>query len=244
MHLLKLTLLTAIISTTAIANSAMVFPQRAILDSQTRTANFKVVNPSNKVSLYTIDLVDRVQSDSGRTSVSADYDKSAKANLVYTPRKSIKLEKNGKKPIRVKLKKYAEMADGEYRTYLNIVTDNPNKETPDGYAVSVRTGIQLPIIIRKGKLSATADITDVKLKDNKVDVSLMREGTRSIFGNIKITQNGKTLGEAKNVSVFVESNHATYSVDTNGLVKNQPISVTFTEEKSSGAIKLEKAFTL
>jgi hypothetical protein len=244
MRLFNIGLITALITTVTLANSAMVFPQRAILDSQNRTANFKVINPSSRTSQYKIDIIDRIQNNEGRTETVDIYEFSAKQNIVYSPRKTIKLEENEKKPIRIKLKKYADLADGEYRSYLNIVTDNADKSKPEGYAVAVRTGIQLPVIIRKGNLTATASLASAKLDSGKVAVTLHREGTRSIFGDIIIRQNGVIIGESKSVAVYVESNNAMYKVNTKDINPLQPISVTFTEEENSGEIEIEKDFTL
>lgn len=243
-QILKKTILAAILTlttTSVLANSAMVFPQRVILDEQNRTGNFKVVNPKNTNTTYEISLVDRSQQPSGRTIVSDDFEMTAKNNIKYSPRKTIKLSKNGKKPIRVKLSKYSELEDGEYRTYLNIIT-KPNNKKNEGYAVETRTGIQLPIIIRKGNLKAKLEIQNAVFQNGKVDVTLSKKGNRSVYGTITIKQNNKTIGLIKSTAVYPESETATYSVKTENLNPNHTWKVTFSEADESGNIKASKTF--
>jgi len=243
MKLLKI-LLAITISSTVIANSAMIFPQRAILDEKSKTSSFKVINTSDVNVKYQISIIDRVQEDSGKTFVTDNYQFSAKKHLTFSPRKSIKLAKHGKKPIRIKLKNYGALKDGEYRSYLSVITDNDQPDDVVGYKVGVKTGIQLPIIIRKGKLSATAKIKKAEMKDGKINVTLNREGTRSIFGDINITQDEKELGFIKGVAVFVESNTATYTVTAKELDINKEFTITFKESEESGDISITQKITL
>lgn len=237
-----ITLIALLLSPLALANHAMVFPQRAILYEQKRIANFKVINRSNDKVRYKISILDRIQDSSGRTKVTEDFTNSAKNNIIFSPRRAISLGKNGKKPIRIKLKNYAALADGEYRSYLQIRTDST--ESTEGYKVQLKIGTHIPIIIRKGNLQAQASIEEIKQLNGKLYITLGREGNRSIFGNITVINNGKIIGEIKSAAVYPESNTATYSLKLDQQPTGANITVKFTEDESSGNASASKAFTL
>lgn len=235
------TSLLAILSFNTLANSAMIFPQRAILDESNKSASFKVINPQNKQTTYAISLVDREQDNSGSTTLVEDFEMSAKDFLRYTPRRTITLDKNDKKPIRIKLSNFGALEDGEYRSYLNVVT-SPSKPSQEGYTVQMRTGIQLPLIIRKGELNATLTLSSEEA-DNKINVTLHREGNRSIHGDITIKQNNKQIGFAKSTAIYPEAQTATYSVPVEKFNKSEPYTVEFKESEESGDITINQLFT-
>lgn len=235
------TSLLALLSFNSFANSAMIFPQRAILNESNKSASFKVINPLDKKTTYSISLVDRVQDNSGSTTLVENYDQSAKDFLRYTPRKKVTLDKNGKKPIRIKLSNFGALKDGEYRSYLNIVT-KPNSPLQEGYSVQMRTGIQLPIIIRKGDLNAKLTLSSTPTSD-KINVTLHREGNRSIHGDITIKQNNEQIGFAKSTAIYPEAQTAIYSIPVSNFNKSEPYNVEFIESKESGNITVSQLFT-
>ena len=110
--------------------------------------------------------------------------------------------------------------------------------------MGLRTGIQLPVIIRKGKLTANASIGKVTYENGEIKIQLKRDGNRSIFGDLEILQNGESLGKAKGVAVFVESPTAIYGIKTNKLNKTQPLEIRFIESENSGDISISKTITL
>lgn len=235
----KTLLLATLLSTitfNALASSAMIFPQRAFLDSQNRTANFKIVNTKDMKTKYTIEMSQLIQVETGATRPLKEGESIPPAhnNIKYTPRKSIVLDKNDKKPIRLKTVKYGELADGEYRSYLKIITAEANPEAVKGYKVEVRTGIQLPIVIRKGNLTATAGIEDIQVRDNRATFKLTRSGTRSIFGDITITQDSKQIGKSNGAAVYTELNSINMSVPLSDHNPLLPITVSFEEDEMSG----------
>lgn len=91
------------------------------------------------------------------------------------------------------------MADGEYRSHLYFKTIP--KEQQEVVSTSIKSnetsfslipvyGLSIPLIIRKGRLSATAEISDATIvKDstnNKVNISISRTGGNSLYGDISI----------------------------------------------------------
>jgi hypothetical protein len=70
------------------------------------------------------------------------------------------------------------------------------------------TGITLPVIVRAGNLSATGAITEARaVRSNggiKVDLTLTRDGNRSLYGDFDFTCGGQVAHQVRGIAVYTE----------------------------------------
>ena len=216
----------------------MVFPKRVILHERHRHDSFLLSNTSSGEMHFDIRFLDRVQEPNGITTETDTYVYSASRVLKYSPRKRLYMPADGSKAIRMMVTKFGTLADGEYKSYLSILGK-------DSVANSVAVRLNLPVIVRKGKLHASADFGQVTLAEHAVLVELKRQGNRSIFGDITIRQEQKVVGQLKKIAVYRESEKITLRVNLKeGVSAKGNINVEFVEDENSGNIVVTKTVTL
>lgn len=227
------------------ANSVMVFPKRAILDSHNRYATFSIHNPSDRDVQYNISFVDRLQTEDGMTHLTESFSYSAQKNLRYSPRKKVMVKSRGKKTIRVKSTKLGQLADGEYRTYLNIHADKAQSaQEGDVKQSAVSMSFHLPVLLRKGKTHATAELGEITQAGNALLIELKKQGNRSIYGSVIITQDDAVIASVKGIAVYAESEKITINLPIKEGVILKNFTVEFIEDESSGKIKASKTITI
>jgi hypothetical protein len=116
------------------------------------------------------------------------------------PRK-VTLAPNQPQVIRLQFIKKADMADGEYRSHLyfrsekNYQPKGMNQKLDSNLmAVSITPifGISIAVIIRVGKLSANASLSDFKVEPSADSIPVLkfvvhREGNMSLYGDFLVT---------------------------------------------------------
>jgi hypothetical protein len=182
-----------------------IFPKRVELDARQRTFTVSVANASAEVARYRVELIDKVMSPEGRVDNLAEgqaYDRTAAPFIRYSPR-TIELRPGETQAIRIVARRDIGMADGEYRTFLNV------RELPREGGVSVDEALQpgeisvrivplfnvaIPIILRNGSLSFQSTLENVRretrdIEGQQVDgiaATLTRSGDRSAYGNLYV----------------------------------------------------------
>ena len=136
----------------------------------------------------------------------------------FAPRR-ITVAAGASQQVRIMLRRPKELADGEYRAHLWIVSEGePPKfeadpdSTKQAIRLSVQPAISLPIFVRTGDLSGEANFSDVTLKPIEGGLStsftLNRVGDRSIYGDFDFvcTDGGKdvVLRQARGIAVYKE----------------------------------------
>ncbi|PAJ71934.1 hypothetical protein CJF42_24035 [Pseudoalteromonas sp. NBT06-2] len=239
-------LIVILLTSSVLANSAMVFPKRAMLDSHNRYATFTVYNPSDRDVQYNISFVDRLQTEDGMTHSTESFSYSAQKNLRYSPRKKVMVKSRGKKTIRVKLTKLGQLTDGEYRSYLNIRAADRAQSSQEGDVKhsAVSMSFQIPVLLRKGKTHAAAELGEITQAGNALLIELKKQGNRSIYGNIIITQDDEVIASVKSIAVYAESEKRTINLPIKEGVILKNFTVEFIEDESSGKIKASKTITI
>jgi hypothetical protein len=111
-------------------------------------------------------------------------------------------------------------------------------EVKDGLSISLTPiyGVTIPIIVRKGALTASAAISDVHMTRSPdgpaLTFAMARTGDRSTYGRIKVTRPGqsKPVYEARGIAVYAEIAHRTVSL---------PISDPAVTTQMTGPVKVE-----
>ncbi len=206
------------------AGDLLVAPTRVVFDGR-RGAEVILNNVGDEESTYRISLVLRRMGENGKlanveTEAANEKESAVLGVIRYAPRR-VTLPPNQPQAIRLAVRGTEDLADGEYRAHMlfRAIT-----KTPAATEAATRTsglsiqlipiyGVTIPIIIRKGQLSATAAISNPKMIADEVgrkilSFDLAREGDRSVYGEIRVTKPGldEPVIYAKGIAVYPEIN--------------------------------------
>lgn len=199
----------------------LVAPTRVVLDAS-RGTEVILNNIGAEPATYRVSLELRRMTPEGELTDVAPEDASAAERLAsemisYAPRRVV-LAPNQPQAIRIRARAPAGLADGEYRAHMlfrAIPDATPVTEAQDagnGVAISLIPiyGVTIPIIIRQGNLQATAAVTGARLdgegEEQSLEVTLSREGDRSVYGELRVLKPGiaQPVFAARGVAVYPE----------------------------------------
>lgn len=203
------------------AGDLLVAPTRVVLDGS-RGTEVILNNIGSETATYRISLELRKMLPDGTIEEVAaesagDRDKTTLGIISYAPRRVV-LPPNQPQAIRIGVRAPEGLADGEYRAHMlfraipdakPVVADATPRQ---GVSIALTPiyGVTIPIIVRQGNLSATAALSDAKLVRTSdgpaFSVTLARQGTRSVYGRIRVTKQGidKPIIEARGIAVYAE----------------------------------------
>jgi P pilus assembly chaperone PapD len=232
------------------APGLLVSPTYVLLDSHTRSQALLLSNRGVAPETYRITIVNRLQRADGQlvdTDKPADGEGFASSIVRYAPRE-VTLPPNKPQTVRLLLLMPASLPDGEYRSHIlfqQVPTEKATEEvTTDvapGISVTLRAifGITIPLVVRKGTLTANASLSDLHLvhvtdEQSGLAVHLNRSGTRSLRGDLLAEVDGSLAGQLKNVNVFLSTPYRELTIPLawKGDLKGHHISVKFAEDES------------
>ena len=174
----------------------LVAPTRVVLDGRKGT-EIILNNIGDEPATYRVSIEFLRMTEDGSlvdATTPTDADKKAEDMIVYAPRK-VTLAPHEPQAIRIAARAPQGIADGEYRVHMlfrAIPPATPVVQTAGEPVKGVQFkltpiyGVTIPVIVRLGNLQATAAIAGVH-RDEKdgapfVDLDLLRNGTRSVYG--------------------------------------------------------------
>ena len=205
-----------------------VIPRRVIFDNgNKRSETLYLTNRGNDSATYNLSYVNYALDDLGKlTKVSEDsaVNPSSK-NFRIFPRR-VTLAPNETQTVKLQLRQFANLEDGEYRSHLLFRalpkeaerTSSDDSQDAEGVGIELRPvyGITIPNIIRKGKNETKASISDAILTkvdedtyDLKFDIN--RNGNMSIYGVLTIDYlqgdgTVKNLGTIPGIALYAGNN--------------------------------------
>jgi P pilus assembly chaperone PapD len=231
----------------------LVAPTRIVLDGR-KGAEIILNNIGDEPATYRVSVEFRRMTESGDivdvTTPSA-LDKSAEDMIVYAPRK-VSLAPHQPQAIRIAARPAQGLPDGEYRVHLLFRAIPPatpvvqTAEKPKGvqFKLTPVYGVTIPVIVRLGNLQATAGIADVRLEKKEggdaIGLELMRKGSRSTYGEIRVLKAGvkEPIAIQRGVAVYTEVGKRHVSVpiqqDYRGIASG-PVTVEYLESTDDGA---------
>lgn len=140
----------------------------------------------------------------------------------FAPRR-VTVPPGGSQQIRLLLRRPRDLAAGEYRSHLWVITeteaekfeaDQSQKSGKQSFRLTMQPALTLPIFVRSGDLKATASITDAHLTKTSdggaVKFVLHRDGDRSLYGDLKVTCTGGkqeyVAHQIRGIAVYPEVN--------------------------------------
>lgn len=183
-------------------------PPRIVFEQSQRSVDVVLANTSNETKTYEVSLVNKAMDQSGQLSPAfspATNEFFADTVLRYAPH-TVTIKPGGVQKVRLISGLREDNPDGEYRSHLLFEDVTALKAgEPEGIVL----GISIPVILRKGNLSASVTLSDPKLIRTKeetfVELDLNRTGNRSIVGKLEIFQGGGSIGSLNNVAVYLST---------------------------------------
>ena len=196
----------------------MISPTRLTLDEKSRGGTISVVNSGQSTVRYRLNLVDMNMSPEGVLKKTSDGTRNSAVSSLRLSPKEIILAPGASQKIRILSVLPINSVDGEMRSHLEFEpltrSGNP-KQTEGGEKVlstnlNVRLLITIPIIVRTGNVSASAQLSDgsLDLKSNSVKFMLHRDGNASIRGDVFVRfkpisgGNAVLIGQSNGVAVY------------------------------------------
>lgn len=236
------------------AGDLLVAPTRIILDGQ-RGTEVILNNIGSETATYRISLELRRMTAEGRLQdVSPEevneMEQAAKDMVRYAPRR-VTLPPNQPQAIRLGVRAPKDLPDGEYRVHLlfravpkaTSVTDKTQQTEGFSIALTPIYGVTIPVIIRQGKLNATAAIANARLEQGDEGQAfafdLSRTGERSTYGEIRVSKQGQDepLLMVRGIAVYPEvaSRKVTLPVPPEVAAKLKgPVSIEYYEPRNVG----------
>lgn len=202
------------------AGDLLVAPTRVILDGK-RGTQVILNNVGSEETTYRISLEIKRMGEDGRLedidpAATSEAEKAALSLVRYAPRR-VTLPPNQPQSIRIGLNPADTLPDGEYRVHMLFraipktpaVSDDP-AATDLKIQLIPLYGITIPIIVRKGNLTATAALANPRLgldEDGPVlEIDAIRQGSRSVYGEFRVTKagQGEPLVVQKGIAIYPE----------------------------------------
>jgi hypothetical protein len=249
------------VATPAVAQGdLLVAPTRIVLDGR-RSAEVVLNNIGGTTATYRITLeIKRMNSEGRLETVEVDAytpaERAMQEMLVFSPRR-VTLPPNQPQIVRLSARLPEGLPDGEYRGHLlfravpdarPVVADGGVQVSSSGVAISLVPiyGVTIPVIVRRGDLSATASLANPRLGEEapgrlvfRVDIA--RQGTRSVYGEIIVSIAGRTepVIVARGVGVYTELSQRTLTLaispEQAALLRGQSVTIRYVEDRDLGS---------
>ncbi len=244
------------------ASDLLVAPTRLVFDNP-RGTEVVLNNIGSNPATYRISLEIKRMTALGALEAVAEADHSAAEKAVldmisFSPRR-VTLPPNQPQVIRVGVRLSDDIPAGEYRAHMLFraipdTTAVTERAAAPGSGVSVSLtpiyGITIPVIVRVGTTGATAKIGRGWVsqdQDNALfNFELARQGDRSVYGDIEVSQPGRSepLFVARGIAVYPELTGRTVSIPVpNELAAalRGPVRIRYTEDRELGAGLIDEA---
>lgn len=237
------------------AGDLLVAPTRVVLDGS-RGTEVVLNNIGSTPATYRISLeVKRMTGAGGLLEIEETdanaAERAALEMISFSPRR-VTLPPNQPQVIRVGVRLPEGIAPGEYRAHMlfraipdTVAATAPASGNAGGVNIALTPiyGITIPIIVRVGELSATAQIGKAWIGDEDgqphFTFDLARSGNRSVYGDIEVTRPGvkDPLFLARGIAVYPEVTDRRVAIPVPPEVAaalKGPVRIRYTEDRELG----------
>lgn len=256
-----------IISTESFAQTGgglVISPKRVVFDEKQRIFEVLLANRGREKKRYRITVVNRAMKADGQleeAQTPAEGEYFAKDVLRLSPRQTVLGPKETQK-IKILGRLKGDSPEGEYRSHLLVqeIPDAAAAKNAEGLSgedlgISVQAvfGLTIPVILRKGDLSAELSLSKPKIlregEHTYLQVNVNRSGSRSVLGTASVWAGQQRIGLLKNVAVYMSTPYREVSIKIDPeRAKNlsgQNLRVTFgAEEENEDAPEASLSYTV
>ncbi|WP_217447543.1 fimbria/pilus periplasmic chaperone [Maribellus comscasis] len=202
----------------------LITPRRVVFEGSKQREEITLANTGQDTAYYSISFLQYRMTEDGNFKEVTEPEEGqmfADSYIRFFPR-SVELAPGESQVVRMQLRRMPNMVDGEYRSHLYfraVPEEKPLGEEDiltDSTAIGIRLtpifGISIPVIARIGDLSSDVVLSDLNVQQNSqganvLNVVLNREGTQSVYGDLKaeyITPEGEKydVGLVKGIAVY------------------------------------------
>jgi len=200
------------------AGDLLITRTRVVLDDKNRSKGVTLINKGTKEATYRVILKRMRMLEDGKYEEVDDKHPPKEGEafaddvLRYSPRQ-VTLKPGQSQMVKFSMKGAGSIAPGEYRSHV-LFQGNPDtskgadiERGKDENKISVRIvpvyGISIPVIVRKGVLTAEASLSHVRLQDKTLSFVIERSGTKSVYGDVEVSDGDTVVGQLNGVAVFV-----------------------------------------
>lgn len=241
----------------------LVAPTRIVINGS-RGTQVLLNNIGNATATYRISLELRRMLPDGSieevaTTAANEKEKRALEMISYAPRR-VTLAPNQPQAIRIGVRAPQDLPDGEYRAHMlfRAIPDAKPATAPasasQGVSIALTPiyGVTIPVIVRRGTLTATAAMANPRIIPTKqgpmLALSLSREGARSTYGIVRVLKPGqaKPVFEVRGVAVYPEISKREVELDIPDdlvAVLKGPATIQYVEEADAGGKLLAEVKT-
>lgn len=220
------------------AGDLLVAPTRVVLDSRRGTEVF-LNNIGSEEATYRISLELRRMTAAGTlediTPENANAEEKSALDIIRFAPKRVTLPPNQPQAIRIGLQFGDDLPDGEYRAHMLFravpKAEPVTEQDPAATGLKIQLvpiyGITIPVIVRKGNLSATAALANPRVVNDPqgpmLQFDMSRKGDRSVYGEIQVTKPGVAapVMVAKGIAIYPELTSRTVSLPVTAEVQAQ-----------------------
>ncbi|MFT7005710.1 MAG: hypothetical protein ACJAXJ_000209 [Colwellia sp.] len=237
-----LTLPFLLLSHNAMADISVHFTEYKIfMDKNKPFHNYNIFNQGNSTAECKLSFIDYNITANGDFQIIKKGDSSpinsAVKKLRLSP-KQVNITAKSSQKVKVIVRGIRNFPDGELHSYLSINCSEANLTLKKGINLSPNFIYNIPITIRKGELTATAEIKNLKVENHNNSYSLtfnmLREGNRSLYGDFTVTdETGDKIGEVTGFSHYLQAKSIPVSITLTSAPHGK-ITVDFMEQKRFG----------
>lgn len=235
----------------------LVAPTRVVLDGK-RGTEIILNNVGAEEATYRISLELRRMTPDGAlaevTPEEASQLEQASLDMIrYAPRR-VTLPPNQPQAIRIGVRAPEGLPDGEYRAHMlfraipkaEAITETINTQV-EGLSIALTPiyGVTIPIIIRRGRLEATASLANGRLETlgdggKALAFDLARAGDGSVYGEIRVTRQGdaEPIMVARGIAIYPELDGRTVRLnipsDLADALRAGPVTIAYYEAPNAG----------
>lgn len=215
--------------------------KRIIFEGSKRAEFIIVINDKNEEETYRLGWRNFRMTEDGLTDITDTEEipegiKTAQDMVRFAPRR-FTIPPRSSQQVRLILRRPGDLADGEYRSHLwiqpeakveelknEIIEYNKTRKSKKAEVrLSMMTGATMPVIVRKGNLSAAVSVeklTAVRDKEDprfiEVATTLLRDGDKSVYGDLEYVCNPDSgpyiLTLIRGLAIYTETNKKNYKV--------------------------------
>jgi len=216
---------------------------KILLTEKKSSFNHKLFNQGDSRASCTISFIDYDISEDGNLAIpkKGTTPKNSAAKILRTSPRRVIIPARGAQKVKIIARNIRSLSDGEKNSYLSLRCKDADFVAQAGVSLSPNFVFNIPVTVRKGDLKVSGEITDVKhiAENNSLDFNFTRKGSRSLYGNIQISDSDGEIGSVNGITHYLEATTIPYKIMLTRAPKGK-ITLNYAEEpRFGGDVKIE-----